>query len=349
MRFRIAPASLAILAFGITSLWAQQPAAPPAPPPERPPAQTQPIRRNVTLVNVLLTVLDQRNKMVSNLNQQDFKVFDDNTLQEIRFFGRQSDLPLRVGLLLDTSNSIRQRLQFEQQAAIDFLYNVIRRDKDQAFIMTVDDIPEVVQGLTGDLNRLRDVILRQRAGGGTALYDGIYDAAELLSREVPASTNSGLDARGILVVISDGNDNLSRHSRGHALEMAQRAGIVIYTISSSTDWILTDRDTNSFNSANRKYMKGDGDRVLEQFAEESGGRAFFPYRVDDLAQSFANIEDELRSQYSLAYVPSGRFADGKYHRIRIEVSTKGLKVQARKGYYADVTESLGPSLDAPGR
>ncbi len=346
MRFRMASAFLAILTFGIADLWAQRPAAPPPPVPE-PSAQTQPIRRRVDLVNVLFTVLDKRNRIVSDLNQQDFKVFDDSVLQEIRFFGRQSDLPLRVGLLLDTSNSIRPRLQFQQEAAINFLYNVLRKGKDQAFIMTVDDIADVVQDLTGDLDLLRDVILRQRAGGGTALNDGIFEGANLLAREIPSSTSAGLSARGILVVISDGNDNLSLRSRDHALETAQRAGIVIYTISSSPNWVTLDKETSAFSSASRKFWKDKGDRVLEQFAEKSGGRAFFPYRVDDLAQSFADIGEELRSQYSLAYVPN-RSPDGKYHEIRVEVDGKDLKVQARKGYYAEVAEELGPPLDTQG-
>jgi VWFA-related protein len=144
--------------------------------------------------------------------------------------------------------------------------------------------------------------------------------------------------RPVLVVISDGDDNLSRHSRGEALEIATRAGIVIYTISTSTNWILTDQEAAGGDLSNRKYMKDEGDKVLQQFSDESGGRAFFPYHADDLAQSFAYIGDELRSQYSLAYVPV-RPADGKFHKIRIEVNAKGLQVRARKGYYAAPVET----------
>src|SRR5262249_5282195 len=148
------------------------------------------------------------------------------------------------------------------------------------------------------------------------------------------------------VVISDGDDTLSRHSRGEALEIAQRAGIVIYTISSNTDWILTDQETNPSKSFDRKIQKGPGDQVLQQFAEDSGGRAFFPYRVDDLAQSFAQIGNELRSQYSLAYnLPSGQLGDGKFHSIRINVATKGLQIHARKGYVA--APALGTARPAP--
>jgi VWFA-related protein len=340
MRFRITSAVLALVIVCGANLCAQQPAqpAPPPPAPEPPLNAKQSIRQNVNLVDVLFTVLNKQNKIMADLNRDNFKVFDDDAEQDIRFFNRQTDMPLRVGLLMDTSNSIRDRLQFEQQAAIDFLYNVIRRDKDQAFLMTVDDEPEMVQAFTGDLDVLREIILKQRAGGGTALYDAIYDACQQLLKLPPSVGNPDKDLRPVLVVISDGDDNLSRHSRGEALEMATRAGIVIYTISTSTNWILTDQEVGHGDLANRKYMKDEGDKVLQQFSDESGGRAFFPYRVDDLAQSFAYIGDELRSQYSLAYVPM-RPADGKFHKIRIDVNAKGLQVRARKGYYAAPIEA----------
>jgi Ca-activated chloride channel homolog len=338
MRVRVTFAVIALLA-GFVSLWGQQ-AQPPPPVPA--------IRRSVDLVNVLFTVVNQRNKIVADLGQENFLVFDDNIPQEIRFFSRQGDLPLRVGLLLDTSNSIRRRFQFEQEAAVDFLYSLIRKDKDQAFLMDVDDDPEIVQDFTSDLDRLRDAIQQQRAGGGTALYDAVYQASQHLASQVPQQGDAPMEARSVLVVISDGDDNVSRHSRGEALEMAQRAGVVIYTISTSTDWIITDKETNDGNSADRKYFKTEGDRLLEQIATESGGQAFFPYHVDDLAKSFGNIGDGLRSQYSLAFVPSSRSTtDGKFHIIRVEVSTKGLRVQARKGYYADQPQA--PEADTPGK
>jgi VWFA-related protein len=347
MRVRITPAILAAAILCSVNLHAQQPQQPPPPP--RPPAPAEPpytsgqsIRQSVNLVDVLFTVLNRQNKIVADLNSENFRVFDDDAPQEIRFFNRQTDMPLRVGLLLDTSNSIRDRLKFEQQAAIDFLYNVIRRDKDQAFLMTVDDQPEMVQGFIGDLDALREVILKQRAGGGTALYDAIYQACQQLLKLPPSVGNPDKDVRRVLVVISDGDDNLSRHSRGEALDIAQRAGIVIYTISTSTNWIVTDQEAARGDLSNRKYMKDEGDRVLQQFSDESGGRAFFPYHVDDLAQSFAYIGTELRSQYSLAYVPI-RAADGKFHRIRIEVNAKGLQVRARKGYYATPPEGTASS------
>jgi VWFA-related protein len=296
-------------------------------------------------VDVLFSVLTKQNKIVANLNSENFRVFDDDAPQEIRFFNRQTNMPLRVGLLLDTSNSIRDRLKFEQQAAIDFLYNVIRRDKDKAFLMTIDDEPEMVQGFTDDLDKLRDIILKQRAGGGTAHYDAVYIGCEELLK-LPPAIGTDTDLRRVMVVISDGDDNLSRHSRGEALDIAERAGIVIYTISTSTNWILPDQEAHG-DLSNRKYLKDEGDKVLQQFSDESGGRAFFPYRVDDLAQAFAYIGDELRLQYSLAYVPT-RNADGKFHKIRIEVNGKGLQVRARRGYYATLPDAK-PSSAAVAR
>ena len=161
------------------------------------------------------------------------------------------------GLLLDTSNSIRQRLQFEQEAAIDFLFNVIRRDKDQAFLMTVDDQPEVIQDFTGDWTACATPSMRQRAGGGTALYDAIYQGVRASSLAACAARRAPeLDVRRVLVVISDGDDKLSRHSRGEALEIAQRAGIVIYTISTSTDWIVTDQETNAVQELRSQISEG---------------------------------------------------------------------------------------------
>lgn len=346
MGVRVIPVLLVLLILLLPGAWGQQPQQPQQPAPPQPPAEsTQSIRQNVNLVNVLFTVLNKQNKIIADLTKDNFKAFDDNVEQDIRFFSHQMDLPLRVGLLLDTSNSIRDRLKFEQDAAINFLFNVIRRNKDQAFLMTVDDQPEMIQDFTGDLDRLRDVILKQRAGGGTALYDAIYNACQQLLKIPAPAGDPDADLRRVLVVISDGDDNLSRHSRGEALEMAQRVGIVIYAISTSVNWIITDQETNSSNSANRKYLKDEGDRVLDQFSNETGGRAFFPYHVDDLGRSFLDIGDELRSQYSLAYVPSHP-ADGKFHKIRVDINEKGLQVRARKGYYATPQRSSGTAAPA---
>jgi VWFA-related protein len=335
MFFRVILAGACVLAAALCLVTASAQAPNPAAPQQQPPQASEAIRRDVNLVDVLFTVFNKQNRIVSTLNQDDFRVSDDGQPQRILFFNRQTDLPLRVGLLMDTSNSIRSRLKFEQEAAIDFLYTVIRRDKDQTFLMTIEDDPQLVIRSTGDLNPVRDAILRQRAGGGTALYDAIYRASEEMAKlPVPSGGNGNIDLRRVMVVISDGDDTLSNRSRAEALDMAQRAGIVIYTISTSTEWIVSDNKSRAAQTAQRKYMKTDGDKALEIFANDSGGRAFFPYLIDDLALSFAAIGDELRNQYSLAYVPAGRAPDGKFHKIKIEAIPKDMQVRARSGYYA---------------
>jgi Ca-activated chloride channel homolog len=314
----------------------QQPGAPATPPQTNSPSSGQTrIIQNVSLVDVLFTVLNRRNKLVPDLEKDDFKISDDKTPQTIRYFSKQTDLPLRVGLLMDTSNSIRDRLKFEQDAATSFLFSVLRRNKDQAFVMTFDDQPAVLQAFTDDAGRLRDEIVKTRAGGGTAVYDAIYEACEKQLSHPPRPPGDQPDVvRRVMIVISDGDDNLSTHTRAEAIEMAQRFSVVIYTISTSTQWIqLSQTDPDKI--ADRKTHLTEGDKILADLAEETGGRAFFPYHVDDLDQSFQDIGDELRNQYSIAYIPTNSILDGKYHRIRIETPDhKGYQVRARRGYFA---------------
>jgi len=338
MRLRQLGFPLVLAIFSSTPLSAQQPNPPATPPPasqeEVQKSQTV-IPVSVNLVDVLFTVLDRRNKLVPSLDKPDFKVLDDNNAQEIRYFSRQSDLPLRIGMLLDTSNSIRDRIKFEQDAANNFLFSVLRRGKDEAFVMTFDDEPQVIQGFTPDTGKLRDQILRTRAGGGTAVYDAIYQACVQELSHPPRPPGDQPDVvRRVMILISDGEDNLSTHTRAEAIEMAQRSSVVIYTISTSTQWVTLD-DPSKERTGNRKYHLTDGDKILQALAEETGGRSFYPYHVDDLDQSFQDIGDELRNQYSIAYNPSTHSLDGRYHKIKIEVPEhKGYQVRARKGYFA---------------
>ena len=301
----------------------------------------------MNLVDVLFTVLNRRNKLVPELEKADFKIWDDKTPQEIRYFSKQTDLPLRIGMLLDTSNSIRDRVKFEQDASINFLYSVLRRNKDEAFVMTFDDEPQIVQAFTSDTGALRDQIARTRAGGGTAIYDAIYDACVKELSHPPRPPGDQPDVvRRVMILISDGEDNLSTHTRGDAIEMAQRTSVVIYAISTSTQWVsLSQTDPNK--ASDRKYHLTDGDKILQELAEETGGRAFFPYHVDDLDQSFQDIGDELRNQYSIAYLPTNYVLDGRYHKIRIEVPDhKGYQVRARRGYFARANANV-PVAPAP--
>jgi Ca-activated chloride channel family protein len=299
------------------------------------PQGSQTITQVVNLVDVLFTVLNRRNKLVPDLQKEDFQIFDEKSPQEIRYFSKQTDLPLRIGMLVDTSNSIRDRIKFEQDASINFLFSVLRRGRDEAFVMTFDDEPQVVQAFTSDAGLLRDQIMQTRAGGGTAIYDAIYDACQKQLSHPPRPPGDQPDiVRRVMILISDGDDNLSTHTRGEAIEMAQRTSVVIYTISTSTQWIqLSQTDPDKL--ASRKTHLTEGDKILQDLADETGGRAFFPYHVDDLDQSFQDIGDELRNQYSIAYMPTNYVLDGRYHRIRIEVPEhKGYQVRARRGYFA---------------
>ena len=299
------------------------------------PQSPQRIIQVVNLVDVLFTVLNRRNKLVPDLQKEDFQIFDEKSKQEIRYFSKQTDLPLRIGMLVDTSNSIRDRIKFEQDASVNFLFSVLRRGRDEAFVMTFDDEPQVVQAFTGDAGLLRDQIMQTRAGGGTAIYDAIYDACQNQLSHPPRPPGDQPDiVRRVMILISDGDDNLSTHTRSEAIEMAQRTSVVIYTISTSTQWIqLSQTDPDKL--ASRKTHLTEGDKILQDLADETGGRAFFPYHVDDLDQSFQDIGDELRNQYSIAYMPTNYVLDGRYHRIRIEVPEhKGYQVRARRGYFA---------------
>lgn len=356
---RISSLGIAILLLGCATLLAgapqQQQSSPPAKPDQQatPPVQgSQSIVTNVRLVDILFSVVNHSRKFVTDLDKTDFKVSEDGQLQQIRFFSKQTNLPLRIALLLDTSNSIRERLTFEQDAAVNFLYNVMRPDRDQAFLMTFDAEPEVILDYTNDLDKLRDTIQAQRAGGGTALYEAIMKASDKLAK-APLTKGPDPDVRRILVVISDGEDNLSSHTRVDAIEASQRAGTVMYPISTSTEWVSPDETNDMAKRMDRKILKNEGDKVLDAFAFETGGRAFFPYHVDDVAQSFLDIGTELRSQYSLAYIPTNGVSDGKYRKIKIEVlNRKGLEVRTRSGYYANPPIMITPAgerIPGPGQ
>src|ERR1700730_5227815 len=327
----------------------EKPAPPDTSQPQDPNQNPTIFQSRVNLVDVLFTVLDRRNKLVPSLEKTDFKIFDDKAPQEIRYFAKQTDLPLRIGMLLDTSNSIRDRLKFEQEASTNFLFSVLRHHKDEAFVMTFDDEPQVLQGFTGDAGALRDEIYKTRAGGGTAIYDAIYSACVKELSHPPRPPGDQPDViRRVMILISDGDDNLSTHTRADAIEMAQRTSVVIYTISTSTQWIALSQ-TDPSKLANRKNHLTEGDQILKDLADETGGRAFFPYHVDDLDQSFQDIGGELRHQYSIAYNPTNYVLDGRYHKIRIEMPDhKGYQVRARRGYLARANANGSPAAPAGG-
>ncbi len=272
-----------------------------------------PIRVVVEEVTVPFIVTDNRNRILTELSQEDFKVYEEEQEQRITAFTQETGVPLRVGLMVDTSNSIRDRFAFEQRAAADFLRSLLRPEIDRAFLASFDSMAELVQDFTGDLDELVSAIESLRAGGGTALYDAIFYGSR--DRLLEGAPDLG-SYRRAMVVLSDGEDNQSRYSRLQALEVAQRAEVIIYTI-----------------STNIRGVQMPGDRVLQLFAEETGGRYFQPFNMSDLDVAFEAINTELRSQYSISYQPTSP-RDGKYHEIEIVPQRRGLRVRARKGYFA---------------
>jgi Ca-activated chloride channel homolog len=272
------------------------------------------IRKRVDEVNVLFIATDRHGKFVRNLGQTDFSILDDHKpVQSIVDFRRETDLPLKLGLLVDISGSVHSRFQFEQDAATGFLQRTIRPGFDKAFVVGFNSHQQLAQDFTDNVASLSSSIQKLHEGGGTALYDAIYNIChDKLMKE-----QSGRPTRKAIIILSDGEDNQSEHSRSQAIEMAQRAEVLLYAISTDDSGLVLR-----------------GDRILEQLADATGGRAFFPFKMKDITHSFAAIEDELRSQYVVSYRPSDFDADGRYRSIEITAFKKDLQVRARKGYFA---------------
>jgi Ca-activated chloride channel family protein len=273
------------------------------------------IKVGITEVNVVFTVTDKHGKLVTDLKQADFHIVDDNKpAAEIRSFHAETNLPLQVGLLIDASNSVRDRFKFEQESAIEFLNQTIRRGYDQAMVVGFDVTPEVTQQFTDDTEKLGEGVRMLRPGGGTALYDALYYAC----REKLLKTPQAGPTRRAIILLSDGEDNQSHVTREEAIEMAQRAEAIVYTI-----------------STNVSGTKGTGDKVLERIADATGGRAFFPFQIRDVANDFAEIQEELRSQYAVSYKPAELKPDGHFRTIEIVAADrKNFRVRARRGWFA---------------
>lgn len=272
------------------------------------------IRKRVDEVNVLFIATDKHGKFVRNLTQSDFSFLDDHKpVQSIVNFRRETDLPLKMGLLIDVSGSVHTRFDFEQDAATSFLQHVLRRGFDKAFVMGFNGSRVLSQDFTDNISDLSRGVRSLHEGGGTALYDAIYNAC----RDKLLKEQSDRPQRKALIILSDGDDNQSDASLSQAVEMAQRAEVIIYAISTDDSGLILR-----------------GDKNLERLANATGGRAFFPFKMKDIKNSFAAIEDELRSQYVVSYHPPDFDADGRYRSIEISALKKDLQVRARQGYYA---------------
>jgi VWFA-related protein len=281
----------------------------------------QTFRLDVTRVPVLFTVADKKGHFVTDLTKDEFEVIENRKPQNILDFNGESDLPLRLAVLIDTSNSIRERFKFQQEAATNFVETVVRPILDKAMVVSFDTSAELVADMTDDIEKLNASIHDLRPGGGTALYDAIFFACKEKLQDQPPEK-----FRRAMVILSDGDDNQSRYTREQALEMAQKADVVIYTI-----------------STNISGQELDGDKVLRYFAQQTGGQVFFPFKASDLNQSFENIANELRHQYIVVYRPEPLKADGQYHTLDIKVKgRKDLVVRARHGYYAPLAADVLP-------
>ena len=288
----------------------QQPAAQ-----EADDAQNAPtLRIHVNEVNLIFTVTDRHGHYIPNLKLNDFALLDDQRAPEkINSFRQQINLPLRVAIVVDASTSIRTRFQFEQQSATEFLLGILKARSDRAFVMGFDVTPTVEQDWTNNLDALETGINRMRPGGGTALFDAVYTACrdKLMTERGPEPV------RKAMILISDGDDNQSRVHPDEAIKECQRADTIIYAI--STNWTPS---------------RGRGDKVLSDMSEATGGKTLFPPSVEEMTASFKEIEEELRSQYSLVYTPADFKYDGAFRTIYLYCNDRRYQVRAKKGYFA---------------
>ena len=264
-------------------------------------------------MNLIFTVTDRRGHYIPDLKQSDFALLDDQKPERVNDFRQQINLPLRVGIVIDASTSIRTRFHFEQQSATEFLTETLKSRGDRAFVMGFDVTPTVTADWSNNLDALESGINRLRPGGGTALFDAVYTAC----RDKLLTERGQEPVRKAMILISDGDDNQSRVHPDEAIKMCERSETIIYAI--STNWTPS---------------RGKGDQVLQQMSDATGGQTFFPPSVEEMTNSFHEIQAELRSQYALTYTPADFKANGAYRPIYLFCNDRRYQVRARKGYFA---------------
>jgi VWFA-related protein len=351
----------------------------------QPSASTTPtISHDVKVVNVLATVHDKHGQIINNLTKDDFKLEQDGHPQAIHYFAKDTDLPLTTGLLVDTSMSQRRLIDQERTASYHFLDDTMRADKDKAFVIHFDSEVELLQDLTASREKLDAALDKlntprmqpagggsngggggngggypggggggHHMGGGTALYDAVFLASDELMRKQ--------QGRKALILLTDGVDNASRVSLDRAIETAQRANALVYSI------YYSDPDAYGRDNANQgmgrhggmgrfpgggypgggypgggypgggypqRTERPDGKKILQRISKETGGRFFEVSKKQTVDQIYKEIEDELRNQYNLGYTPEKADATAGYHKIALTTTNKDYTVQAREGYYA---------------
>jgi Ca-activated chloride channel family protein len=273
----------------------------------------QTYRVSVNLVNIICSVYDKNtNSFVTGLSREDFEIYEDGKEQVIENFARETNLPLTIAMLIDTSSSVKPNLQFEQETAADFFHTILQ-EQDRAMVVEFDPGVTMIQDFTNDANKLASKIYELNAGGpGTKLYDAIYSSCdEKMIRET---------GRKAIIILSDGEDENSIHDLDQALEMSLRAETIIFTINVLQGSLFGVGDNSK------------GNDTLKRLAEDTGGRTFSPY-ADELHETFQKINQELRSQYSIAYTSTNSERDGGYRKIKVKVRG-GYQLNYRKGYYA---------------
>jgi Ca-activated chloride channel homolog len=289
------------------------PVSPNASAPTSPDESLMTLRAAVNEVHLVFFVTDKHGHYVRDLTQQDFEIRDDHQPpQQILSFRSETDLPLEVGLLIDTSQSVRDRFQFEKEAASDFLKQILRPGYDHAFVMGFDQSPKVTQDFSDNAEKLAVGIRKLQPGNLTAMYDAIqYACREKLLKQPQERA-----VRRILVLLSDGDDNASSATLQRTIDAAQQAEVSVFAISTSL-----------------VRSGGPGYKNLKSLAEASGGRSYVPIRIAEVADAFAAVQENLRSQYSVSYRAAHFMANGHYRSIEIEVKgRRGLHVHCRKGY-----------------
>jgi VWFA-related protein len=315
----VIPVAAALFALVVGAARAQQtPAAPAAPPTPPAPAarQSQVFRSAVDIVSLNVTVVDGANHFVTDLDQPDFAVFEDGVKQDITFFSRRQQA-IAMSMLLDSSASMEDKLQTLQNAAVNFVRRL--KPTDLAQVIDFDSSVQIRQGFTSNQGELEAAILQTQSGGSTSLHNAIYISLKEL-RKIRAQNEEDV-RRQALVVFSDGEDTSSLVSFDEVLDLAKRSETAIYTIALRG----TDTQTRGFREA---------EFVMRQLAQETGGRAFFPARIQDLDGVYTTIADELASQYTLGYTSRNPKRDGAWRRVIVQVSRPSVTPRTKKGYYA---------------
>ena len=293
-----------------------------------------PIKVDVDVVNILASVRDKHNGLVANLNKDDFTLFEDGQKQSIKYFTKETDLPLTIGLLVDVSGSQRNLIEIERNAASQFFASVLRK-KDEAFLISFGEEAELLQDYTQSPRLLNEGLKRLQVSSGvsgihpgpvptisqprgTVMYDAVYLAAkDKLTAEV---------GRKVIVLITDGVDQGSRLDIKQAIEAAQKSDAVIYSIYYY--------DSGAYGGHGMIMLGGGGEGYLRRMSDETGGHVFKVDRKHSLMDVFKELQDEMRSQYAIGYTPTNDKKDGSFRKVDLRLADKNLKVQARKGYYA---------------